>query len=473
MSKRGIVGTLGVFVVGLVGCGGSNEGPATGTGHFIGGLVENVSYVCGDSAGRTGRLGEFTYRIGEPCDFDLGGLSFRASARALEDGSVTAYDLTRSATEAWALTALLDAISHRRPGTDLFRIVDGTLARRLPPVDLRQGDLAIEAALAPFEGTTKPVSVEAGRALLERFVDESNRPVRPLEEIVAEGERILATLRIPHASAFAEAQVGETDHNNRVNLRVYDYEGNPLTVNSVSYEPGEFDGDWLWVTSDQNPDDNSPVVGLDEGDIEGPNIFGIDLDVGRHQSTDVATDYMNHAFSPGTFPAPVTILAAGVADDEETDSHFGQELNFGYHINLIVYTANGAFNCNNIMFGQGSTGTSLETYLDLAKDLGETAFDGFKFVASDGEEVQEGVEAMKSFTEFVGDLFDIHFQNWWIMGLNAQSESYRVTAWGNPAVLMQCYQNGTSMAVVGYSDYDDHTFNLQVSFPGQGITVTD
>ena len=59
-----------------------------------------------------------------------------------------------------------------------------------------------------------------------------------------------------------------------------------------------------------------------------------------------------------------------------------------------------------------------------------------------------------------------------LLGLNAQDVSYRTNAWTYPVLMMQCVQNGQIAAVLAYSDYDDHTFNLQVSFPGQPITVT-
>jgi hypothetical protein len=474
MNKWLIGSVLSVLVSGLVGCGSDDDTAAppatTETGYLIGGLIEAVPYQCGPHEGRTGRLGDFTFDTGEPCDFSLGDLVVRASAAALEDQVVTPYDLTRSSTEAWTLMAILDALSYRRPDTDLFLIVDGVLIQRLPSVDLSQGDAAIAAALAPFKGTTNPVSVQSGRDRLGVFVDENQNLTRDLDDLLDEGEEILSSLGVG-APGVVGGIIGETNHNNVVNLRIYDYEANQLPVAIVSYQPGDSDDNWLWVTSGENPDNRLPVAGPDEGDITGRNVVGIDLDVGRSKSTQAANDYKNRAFSPGSFPAPITILAHGVTDDEQDNSHFGQELNFGYHINLMVVTGLGSFNCGNLMLGQGSTSTSFTTYLDLAKNLIETSLDGFEFVESGGEDVPKGESALKSFTDFVDDLFDIHYQNWWILGLNAQSESYRTTAWGDPAVLMQCSQNGATVAVLGWSTYDDHTYNLQVAFPGQPLVV--
>lgn len=479
MNKWLTARLLSVLVFGLVGCGSDDDSgfplttTSTQTGYLIGGLIEAVPYECGAHKGRTGRLGDFTFDTGKSCDFRLGDLSLRASKDALKDRAVTPYELTRSPTEAWTLMAILDAISYRRPTTDLFLIVDGILIQRLPAANLSQGDAAITAALAPFKGTTNPVSVQSGRARLGEFVDANGKLIRPLDDLIAEGEQSLANLGVGAPNAVTATLVGETNHNNAVNLRMYDNEGNWLGVDSVSYVRGQSDSvfDWLWVTEGQNPSFSVPVAGLGEGDITGGNVFGINLDVGRSQSTGVANAYKQRAFSPGTFAAPVTILAYGVTTDEQDKSHFGQELNFGYHINLTVDTSAGAFNCNNLMLAQGSSSSSFTTLLNLAKDVTETAFHGFDFVASDGEDIPAAEDTLKSFADSVEDLFDIHYDNWWVLGLNAQSQSYRTTAWGYPAVLMECSQNGVTMAVLGYSDYDDHTFNLQVAFPTQSITV--
>ncbi len=473
MHKPLVVTVACFLLVAPIGCGSDSNSkpPSTAqTGYIIGGLVENLEYVCGEHRGRTGRLGEFTYQPGRRCTFRLGALELRVPAAALEDGSVTPYDMTRTPTAAWTLMAILDGISYRRPTTALFTVVDGILAQRVPRVDLRRGDPAIAAALAPFKGTTKAVSVASGRARLGEFVDENNVLKRPLEDLVAAGEEALASLNVAPRQGQPPPLELETDHDNVVNLRVYNYEGNPLTVNSVSYQPGQNDTDWLWVTDGQNPNHSEPVAGLDQGDITGPNIFGIDLDVGRVKSTQVGTSFMDTAQSPGTWASPVTILAYGATDDESNNTYFPQELNFGYHIDLTVNTSAGTFACPNIMFGQGSTSPSLKTFLNLVENIGDTIFDGFEFVASDGSE--GGEDTVQSFGSAVHDALDIKYQNWWILGLNAQNTSYRAMAWGYPVLFMQCFQNGNTIPVLGYSDYDDHTFNLQVSFPGQPITVT-
>ncbi len=468
---------LSFLALTVAACGSDDGSPApiatTQTGYLIGGLIESVPYQCGEHSGRTGRLGDFTFETGEPCDFHLGDLALRASAEALETRAVTPYDLTGSPMEAWTLMAIIDAISYRRPDTDLFLIVDGILTQRLPAVDLSQGDTAIDVALAPFKGTTKSVSVQSGREWLGRFVDENNNLIEDVDEMVEEGRGILANLRVGVPGALEDPILGhEANHNNRVNFRLYDWEGNPLTVFSVSYEAGDDDpDDWLWVTDGQNPDNSTPVAGLDQGDITGSNVFGIDLDVGRHKSTQVGTAYKTRAFSPGTFPSPITIFAHGVTNDEAENSHFAEELNFGYHIWLFVGTAGGEFNCSNLMLAQGSSSNALKTFLNVAKDLASTIFNGFDFVTSDGTDIEAGVNALKGFISFLDDAFNLEFENWWMLGLNAQSESYRVAAWGYPAVMMQCDSDGVTMAVLGYSDYDDHTFNLQVAFPGQKITV--
>lgn len=472
---------LSLALLPLAGCSdsGSGSGP---TGYVVGGLVENLPYSCGSLSGRTGRIGQFTYEKGEGCTFTLGGLVLPVSAAALEDGAVTPYDMTATREAAWTLTAIMDAISYRRPGSDVFTIVDGILTQRLPRVDLARGDEAIATALAPYSGTVDQTTVASGRARIGEFVDEENVLRTPLDELVAEGEAALARLGVPveqgepplataASSASADpASAAASVTNNVVNLRVYDYAGNPLTVQSVSYQPGQNDSDWLSVTAKQNKKNAVPVAGLDNGDIQGPNVFGISFEVARKKSDQVGQWFQNTAMSPGTWQSPVTIMAYGATDNQTTDTYYPDALNFGYHIDLTVNTSAGTFQCPNVILGQGSSGPSLKDFLNLTEDIADTVFDGFEFVASDGAE--GGDDTVQSFGEAVAAAFKIKYQNWWILGLNAQDVSYRTNAWTYPVILMQCIGNGQLAAVLGYSDYDDHTFNLQVSFPGQPITVS-
>lgn len=476
----GLVLSLGLLL--LAGCSDSGSSGSGPTGYVVGGLVENLPYSCGASEGRTGRIGQFTYEKGHGCTFALGGLVLPVSAAALEDGAVTPYDMTATREAAWTLTAIMDAISYGRPGSGIFTIVDGVLTQRLPRVDLQRGDEAIATALAPFAGTVREVSVATGRARIGEFVDEENALRKPLDELVSDGEAALARLGVPveqgepplvTADSSAQSDPASTQAsvtNNVVNLRVYDYAGNPLTVQSVSYVPGENDSDWLSVTDKQNKKNAVPVAGLDDGDIQGPNVFGISLEVARKKSNQVGQWFQSTAMSPGSWQAPVTIMAYGATDDQTMETYYPDELNFGYHIDLTVNTSAGTFQCPNAIFGQGSSSPSLKAFLNLVEDIGDTIFDGFEFVASDGTE--GGDDTVQSFGEAVAAAFKIKYQNWWILGLNAQDVSYRTNAWTYPVLMMQCVQNGQIAAVLAYSDYDDHTFNLQVSFPGQPITVT-
>ena len=467
----------------LAGCSDSGSSGSGPTAYVIGGLVENLPYTCGTRSGRTGRIGQFAYEEDAGCTFTLGGLVLPVSAAALEDGAVTPYDMTATREAAWTLTAIMDAISYGRPGSDIFTIVDGVLTQRLPRVDLERGDEAIATALAPYAGTVEHVSVATGRARIGRFVDEENVLREPLDQLVADGEAALARLGVPveqgepplatsaSSSNADPASAAASVTNNVVNLRMYDYAGNPLTVQSVSYQPGQNDSDWLSVTDKQNKKNAVPVIGLDDGDIQGPNVFGISLEVGRKKSDQVGQWFQNTAMAPGTWAAPITILAYGVTSTQATDTYFPTALNFGYHIWLTVETSAGSFDCPNAMFGQGSSGPSLKNLLNLTEDIADTIFDGFEFVASDGTE--GGDDTLQSFGETIAAAFKIKFQNWWILGLNAQNVSYRTDAWTYPVLMMQCFTaDGQTVPVLAYSDYDDHTFNLQVSFPGQPITVS-
>ena len=485
------LGVLSLLALGMAGCGSdsdSNPRPIVvkEVGYLHSGLLDNVPYRCGAQSGRTGRLGHFIFEVGRPCHFDFGDMRLEATFTDLQDGVVTLYDLTNSQQEAWSLMAIIDALSFERPGTDQFIIVDQVLTQRLVTVDLAQGDTAIATALQPYNGKVKAVSQQSGRERLGKFVDENNNLVVPLATILKQGKETLANLGLEYKEPTTDSTskalgssdtplLGETNHDNRVNFQIYDYQGNPLAVSNYWW------GDnWLLVTDGQNPDNNWPQAGMDEGDISGPNILGIDLNVGRHQDTGVANNFTAY-LNEGTFSAPVTIFAADVIDESDPDqsqsnnTHLGQQLNFGFSVNLGIDTPNGNFYCNDFSLAQGSNDT-WSALFDAIKDLTETFVDLAKFIASDGEDLPEAAQAVKSYLEFSSDAAKIAFQNWWMLGLGAQNESYRSSAWGDPAIMMECYLNGSgnppvSVPVLAYSDYDDHTFNLQVSFPGQNMTV--
>ncbi len=65
------------FALLLTGCGGSSSSgtPQTASGVFIDAPVEGLSYVSGSHSGVTGTGGTFTYEVGQPITFSLGGVT--------------------------------------------------------------------------------------------------------------------------------------------------------------------------------------------------------------------------------------------------------------------------------------------------------------------------------------------------------------------------------------------------------------
>lgn len=500
-----ILGVASACFVLLAGCTDDVTPPAPPTlqtGYLVAKLIDHVPFDCGSHKGRTGRLGQFQYMSGSGCTFRVGKMTFPVSAEKLRKGYLTAYDLVATSDEAWTLMAILESIAYRRPGTDLFTIVDGNLERRIPVVTLRDGDAAVAAALTTFKGSVKPVSVQAARVRLLTSVRDDNTLVRPLETLVADGKAVLDSLEISTESgqpwvAPPSVRAQETNHSNRVNLRIYDNLGNPLQVNDNYSAPanlpygGASDPQLyaVWVSPGQNPDNNTPQVGFGEGDITGANIFGIDLEVGRHTTDTVGTGFQDAAFwqgagpPPPTPPAPISIMAYGAHPSASENTAYPPSLNFAFSLGLQwgTLTADlvpGMVACHNVMFAQGSTKASLAAVFNFVYDLADTAMQGVEMVSDDGADVSQTTDFLKSFKTLTKAAIDLATSNWWVVAVNAQTPSYRMTMNGNPALMMQCGGEGGTgsgtVPVVYTSTYDDHTFDLYVTYPGQvlqGITL--
>lgn len=512
----------------LSGCGSdSSTPPSDPTGYLVGSLIENMPYKCGSISGKTGRIGQFSYQAGQSCTFTLGKNSFTVGPDKLQKGYISAYDLTATQQEAWTLMALIDSISHRRPNSDLILIIDNNLERRIPVVDLSKGDTAVTGALATFKGTVASVSVDAARQRLRKTLYEDNKLAVSREQLIAQGKQLLDSLRLHIVSgqkwegyevtASATAKKSMTNHDNRVNLRFYDYEGNPLSLsfndNDSYHTAGDAD-QYLWVTSGQNPNSSIPHLGLTQGDITGSNILGIDLYVGRSDSTDVADSFRNYAQWLGTGQfggSPVTVFAHGAKNDQQTSNGFPQQLNFGYMIGMYsaAMQTGGAgvppskysapvippaiyatgFYCPDVMFGQGSTKASWTQWLDALKSLGDVISDAAEAVSEEGENIVADAKVFGSFAEFVKSAADLATQNWWVMTTATRTPNARITLNGNDGVLTRCYPTYTSgylgslqyypdysnpMPAVFTSTYDDHTFDVRLAFPWQklqGVTL--
>jgi hypothetical protein len=95
-----------VVSLGLCGCGGSGltASPAatTATGKFIDAPVEGLQYVSGGQIGFTGPNGEFTYEVGQPVTFSVGGVVIGQAQGA---SVITPIELVQTANPGSTVTA--------------------------------------------------------------------------------------------------------------------------------------------------------------------------------------------------------------------------------------------------------------------------------------------------------------------------------------------------------------------------------
>ena len=94
--KKVMIRLFVLLAVGLTGCdsGGSPAPPTTATGMFVDAPVEGLKYASGGQSGFTGANGEFTYEVGQPVKFSVGGVVIGEAPGA---GYITPLDLVKSA----------------------------------------------------------------------------------------------------------------------------------------------------------------------------------------------------------------------------------------------------------------------------------------------------------------------------------------------------------------------------------------
>ena len=515
--------SIGLVLV-LTGCGGGDSttsaAPTTQTANLVGGIIEHVPYTCGAQSGRTGRLGQFNYIAGDSCVFTVGAMSFPVASSKIAKGYVTPYDLTNTKEQAWTLMAILDSISYGRPSTDLFVIVDSNLERRIISVNLSAGDAAVTSALDTFNSagvTVRQVSVAAAKTRLAKTVNEDNSLVSPISLLQSQGTTVLNALRLPALSGqpwvppsgglgeSPSGGLGESDHPNVVNLRFYDGNGNPYAVSpSIAFAPvilpyGFYDGTDIfsqYVTPNQNPNNSIPVWGWDSNgiaysDIPGGmvgqaplNVEAIMLKVGRQQSTNSGSAFKNAMFY-GSTPAssPITLAAYGADPKPGTNAHFPPNLNFAFsgNLNFVSPDGNHWVTCPNLVFTQGGTTASLSAWLTVLKDLSDMTIDAADIALSDGTDVADDYKFLMSLATTALDVAKLASENWFLVGVNARTQSSGVTLNGLPGLFMTCQQTGsaahpfwpprpsgstnTNWPVVIQSTYDDHTFDVHVAQP--------
>ena len=499
----GLVAFSGLLLVS--GCGSNDDTPAPtplATGYLVGNLIEGVPYKCGTEQGRTGRLGQFSYKTGDGCEFKVGKMVLPVTPAKLQKGYVSAYDLTATATEAWTLMAILQSISYWRPGNNLM-VVDNNLLERIPLVDLKNGDAAVSAALAPFMGTLTTVSVNSARIVLAQTVNADNSLVISLDSLVAQGKATLDALQIATVSGYPyvpaggmAAQSKEKNHSESVNLRFYDYAGNKLNFSGSSFTyshlpiysqsivtpPMDTNGlwfEWIYTSPNQNPSGNLPVLGANVGTMQGTNIIAFNWNVGQKASYDAGNAFQNAIFwtNSSNQGSPMTIFGKDANPSAKNDTAYPAELNFFFSVNLSGSFSNGpgnSFTCPNMMFAQSQTKGSLKAVLDFLYDLGDTVLKGVELADTDGTDIEADKNFMGSVKSTIKAAFKLGTEHWWVFGVNAQTPSYRVTinTTGSdiPAIIMPCKDgNGTIIPAVVTSTADDHTFDVHMAFPGQTL----
>lgn len=484
----------------LSGCGSSDSptSPATKTAYLVGSLIEFMPYRCGSTIGKTGRVGQFSYTEGDSCTFTLGKMSFTVRPDKLKKGYVTAYDLTNTKEEAWALMAIVDSISYRRPGSDLILIMDPNLDYRIPTVDLKQGDAAISAALAPFKGTVPTVTLQQARERLAKTVKEDNTLVLSHDQIVAQGKALLDSLKLHVESGTQwEPPTGTATkavivHSNIVNLRFYDNENNPMRMD---FGNSTTQLQYKYVTLQQDPNNSGLNLCMSCSDVNNSamNAAALVFNVGRSSScgpgfamyslangtaqdqnvlTSSCTDLSYIAQMSDT--EPISLFAKGAHPNEGTYMSFPNYLNFTFQTDLTLDNANthAGISIPGMVFGQGSNNNIFTRLLDMLLTMAEIGYDAVEVFDSYGTAIYSDYSVVKGTKEVVEAALDLQGSNWWVMSANAVSTpTYRVTYQGHPALMFRAAISGSSQSavVIVTSPYDDHTFDFHVIYPGQSI----
>jgi hypothetical protein len=136
-----------------------------------------------------------------------------------------------------------------------------------------------------------------------------------------------------------------------------------------------------------------------------------------------------------------------------------------FDINNIDIHQGRQLSIQNIVVGQGSQSSGIKALFDVIKDAGETVYDAYE---------DELEESLKSFTELVGAVLDIHYENNWY--ISQDNDDVYMTTDDNGDAALVLYgedQNGTvyPVLVTPYAGWSDYEFSATV-LTGRGCSTS-
>jgi hypothetical protein len=266
----------------------------------------------------------------------------------------------------------------------------------------------------------------------------------------------------PPGSPFRSVNLGEADHQSIAQFVLYDGNGCPNynyvdgMVKAANVIPPGI-GSWVAVTDGQNPDGNVPQMGT--GYTVGNcapagSCFGIMLDVGRSTSTSVGSafgQYLNYA-PGGQASSPMTLFAGNVltGDPSGQSSNLPGTLNLAMFMNLsfTLIDQDDALHyyvCPNLVLAQGSNPSTPSQWLSFLETIAQTEYARFQIFSAPPPKAQ--LQYVNGVVGIYDDIMALIDQNWWIIGVSAQTENYYIPPvleaqnlnyWYAATILTQC-----------------------------------
>jgi len=178
-----------IFVLVLVGCGGSsgcnatgallgaavssscsnsnNSSPTVATGYFIDSAVQGLKYISGSQSGVTGADGSFKYEVGKPIIFSIGGITL--GTVPIASGYISPIDLVSNGSiadqQVINITSFLMSLDNNKNASDGIQISSATqsAAVRWLPSDLNfnQSNVTFIIQASKLTGFTTPNQTSA------------------------------------------------------------------------------------------------------------------------------------------------------------------------------------------------------------------------------------------------------------------------------------------------------------------------